>query len=199
MDVQPLFRHLSPAIVVDVETGGLDPLTSPLLEVAVGIVQDGYLVDVYAARVLPYDPERVDPEAAQVVGYTDAEEWAQSGAVSEAEALRGALDFVQAHHREERVTWIGHNAAFDRGFLAAAAKRTDLAFLGEHCRHRDIDTMVLATVPQAAGILPSRSLDALCLGAGVERSGRRFHSAAEDVRLTWAALGWLLLHLRWRA
>ena len=196
-DVQAFLRQLSPALVVDVETGGLDPSTAPILEVAVGVVLDGYLGDVLRWRVLPYADAPIDPEAVALVGFTGTAGWARQGAVSEEEAL-GQLDqHLRGFPAHRAFTWIGHNTPFDRAMLRAASARAGVRFLGEACGHRDIDTMAIATVAQATGIVSSRSLEALTTAAGLRRKEPRIHRADEDVRLTWAVLGWLLAHLRW--
>ncbi len=76
----------------------------------------------------------IPPEIVQLTGITDRDVY---GAPGEAEAVRAFLDFVGD------LPLVAHNAAFDIGFITAAAKRSGLAF----------DPVYIDTLPIAQALL----------------------------------------------
>jgi ribonuclease T len=125
------FRGFLP-VVVDVETGGFHSATDALLEIAavlIDITPAGELVRgaTHSFHVQPFAGARLDPAALTVNG------------IDPFHPLRPALperDAVQRVFREvrhalhahgcTRAILVGHNAAFDLGFLNAVVARADL-------------------------------------------------------------------------
>jgi ribonuclease T len=125
------FRGFLP-VVVDVETGGFHSTTDALLEIAavlIDITAAGELVRgaTHSFHVQPFEGGRLDPAALTVNG------------IDPFHPLRPALperDALQRIFREvrhalhaygcTRAILVGHNAAFDLGFLNAVVARADL-------------------------------------------------------------------------
>jgi ribonuclease T len=125
------FRGFLP-VVVDVETGGFHSTTDALLEIAavlIDITAAGELVRgaTHSFHVQPFEGARLDPAALIVNG------------IDPFHPLRPALperDAVQRVFREvrhalqahgcTRAILVGHNAAFDLGFVNAVVARADL-------------------------------------------------------------------------
>jgi len=123
------FRGFLP-VVVDVETGGFNAETDALLEIAVvtiGMDNDGFVhpQPAVSAHVDPFPGANIDPRSLEITGIDPSHPF--RGALAE----RAALDHVFAAVRQamrnsdcQRAILVGHNAAFDLGFLNAAVRRT---------------------------------------------------------------------------
>lgn len=122
------FRGFLP-VVVDVETGGFDAERDALLEIAaVPVTMDGegYLrpQSAIAAHVEPFPGANLDPRALEVTGIDPDNPL--RGAMSERLALDHVFNAVRQamrHHGCQRAVLVGHNAAFDLGFVNAAVRR----------------------------------------------------------------------------
>src|ERR1700689_590227 len=125
------FRGFLP-VVVDVETGGFHATTDALLEIAavlIDITAEGALVRgaTHSFHVQPYAGARLDP-AALVVNGSDPFHPLRP-ALPERDALQRVFREVRhaLHaHGCTRAILVGHNAAFDLGFLNAVVARADL-------------------------------------------------------------------------
>ncbi|HEY9111053.1 MAG TPA: ribonuclease T [Rhodanobacteraceae bacterium] len=189
------FRGFLP-VVVDVETGGFDAQHDALLEIAavvVGMDGDGMLVPepVVSTHVEAFSGSHIDPKSLEVTGIDPDQPL--RGALPE----RAALDLIFGPVRAaikangcQRAILVGHNAAFDLGFLNAAVQRTG------HKRNpfhpfSCFDTATLAGLAYGQTVL-SRAVQA----AGYEWNANYAHSAVYDAERT-AALFCTIVN-RWR-
>ena len=177
------FRGYLP-VVVDVETGGFDAERHALLEIAAvpiemdgeGLVRCGPTVSMH---VNPFPGAVIDPKALEITGIDVDHPF--RGALDE----RAALDHIfkpirEAVRREgcQRAILVGHNAAFDLGFLNAAVRRV------AHKRNpfhpfSCFDTATLAGLAYGQTVL-SRAAHA----AGLEWNQNEAHSAVYDAENT---------------
>lgn len=123
------FRGFLP-VVVDVETGGFDAERDALLEIAVvviGMDEQGLLYPepAVSTHVEAFPGANIDPRALEITGIDPDHPFRN------ALAERAALDHVFTPVRKalkaaecQRAILVGHNAAFDLGFLNAAVRRT---------------------------------------------------------------------------
>lgn len=77
-------------LVIDTETGSLDPSTGALLDIAAVELRDGEISRTFRRRILPEPGLLIEPEAVACNAYS-AERWAELGAVNEVDAI---LDFL---------------------------------------------------------------------------------------------------------
>jgi ribonuclease T len=177
------FRGFLP-VVVDVETGGFDARGDALLEIAAVIVSmdgNGVLTPepVVSTHVEAFPGSHIDPKSLEVNGIDPDQPL--RGAVPE----RTALDLIFKPVREaikangcQRAILVGHNAAFDLGFLNAAVQRTG------HKRNpfhpfSCFDTATLGGLAYGQTVL-SRAVQA----AGFEWNADAAHSAVYDAERT---------------
>lgn len=190
------FRGFLP-VVVDVETGGFDAERHALLEIAASPIEmdaDGRVFPgpVVSTHVIPFAGAEIDPKALEITGI-DVDHPLR-GAINE----RAALDHLFAPIRQaikrygcQRAILVGHNAAFDLGFLNAAVRRTS------HKRNpfhpfSCFDTATLAGLAFGQTVL-SRAVQA----AGIAWNSAEAHSAVYDTERT-AELFCTIVN-RWRA
>ncbi|KZC40280.1 UNVERIFIED_ORG: ribonuclease T, partial [Rhodanobacter sp. FW104-R5] len=123
------FRGFLP-VVVDVETGGFDAEHDALLEIAaVPLAMDaaGYLYrqPTVSTHVEPFPGANLDPRSLEITGIDPGNPL--RGALAERQALDHVFQVVREAVREagcQRAILVGHNAAFDLGFLNQAVRRT---------------------------------------------------------------------------
>ncbi len=177
------FRGYLP-VVVDVETGGFNAETDALLEIAavmIDIGADGVLRRglTHNYHVKPFEGAKIEPAALQVNG------------IDPFHPLRPALpehDALQRIFREirhamkaydcRRAILVGHNAAFDLGFLNATVKRADIKRNPFH-PFSCFDTATLAGAALGQTVLAKAAIV-----AGLEWDKASAHSAHYDAERT---------------
>ena len=111
----------------DIETTGLDGEKDRITEIGAVRIVNGRIADCFQTFVDPEMP--IPPEIVQLTGITDRDVY---GAPSEKEAVAAFIRFVGG------MPLVAHNAAFDLGFITAAARRGGLDF-----DPVDIDTLAI--------------------------------------------------------
>ncbi|MDE2090230.1 MAG: ribonuclease T [Gammaproteobacteria bacterium] len=190
------FRGYLP-VVVDVETGGFNPQTDALLEIAAVTLrmdEQGMLhPDVtHASHVSPFPGANMDPAALAFNGIDPYHPLRP--ARPESEALQALFHEVrQALKQNEctRAILVGHNAFFDLSFLNAAVARTGIKRNPFH-PFSSFDTVSLCGLAFGQTVL-SRAARAADLSWDDERA----HSAAYDAGRT-AELFCIVVN-RWQA
>ena len=125
------FRGYLP-VVIDVECGGFHAATDALLEIAATLIDmgdDGTLRrgETYSYHVQPVPGARLDPAALAVTGIDPHHPLRP--ALPERDALQRIFREIRHAVRAyecRRAILVGHNAAFDLGFLNAAVARADV-------------------------------------------------------------------------
>ncbi|MGM0570378.1 ribonuclease T [Marinobacter sp.] len=192
------FRGFLP-VVVDVETGGFNPRTDALLEVAAVLVtmdEEGWLHrgETISRHVHPFEGANLEQSA---LDFTGIDPWAEDrDAVHEKDALREVFLPIRKAVKAygcKRAVLVGHNATFDHNFVFAAAERADIKRNPFH-PFSTFDTATLAGLAYGHTVLAEA-----CKRAGIEFSNREAHSAAYDAEKTadlfcgivnrWKALG----------
>ncbi|ROR35032.1 ribonuclease T [Inmirania thermothiophila] len=177
------FRGYLP-VVVDVETGGLNPDTDALLEVAAVLIEmdeAGRLRRgaTHARHVLPFEGARLDPKALEITGIDPWHPFRD--ARPEKEALQEIFRPIRRALREtgcNRAVLVGHNPAFDLAFLKAAVRRCGIKRDPFH-PFATFDTATLAGVALGQTVL-AKAVEA----AGMEWQSSEAHSAIYDAERT---------------
>ena len=177
------FRGFMP-VVIDVETGGLDPKKHALLEIAAVLLDidaNGKLHprETIHTHVQPFEGSVMDPEALKLTKIDPYHPF--RFAVEEKKALEKVFKPVkQALHDHccQRAVLVGHNAWFDLFFLKAAVQRSRIKSNPFHA-FTTFDTATLGALAYGQTVL----------ARAVEASGARFdrdeaHSAIYDAERT---------------
>jgi len=177
------FRGFLP-VVVDIETGGFDSEKDALLEIAAVIVRmddQGLLHPdpVVSTHVVPFPGANIDPRSLEITGIDPTHPF--RAAVEEREALDVIFRPIRKALREnecQRAILVGHNAAFDIGFLNAAIRRTGHKKSPFHL-FSCFDTATLAGLAYGQTVL-----NKAVLAAGFEWNASEAHSAVYDAERT---------------
>jgi ribonuclease T len=177
------FRSFLP-VVVDVETGGVNPRTDALLEIAAVIVRmdehgDLYRANTTACHVRPFPGANLDPASMAVTGIDPDHPF--RGALPEAEAINHIFKGVRREVKSTKCTraiLVGHNAYFDLGFINAAVARNGVKRNPFH-PFSCFDTVTLGGLAFGQTVL-ARAAGA----AGIPWDKNEAHSAIYDAERT---------------
>ena len=181
--IRQRFRGFLP-VVVDVETGGFNPKTDALLDIAAVILKlddDGWLRrgETHRFHVLPF-PEANIETAALEVNRIDPHHPLRP-AIPERDALQRVFREVRQEMRDTgctRAILVGHNAHFDLSFLNEAVARASIKRNPFH-PFSVFDTATLGGVALGQTVL-ARAADVAGLGWDADAA----HSAAYDAEQT---------------
>ncbi len=173
------FRGFLP-VVIDVETGGFNSATDALLEIAAVLIDmdtDGTLKRgaTHSFHVKPFEGGRLDPTSLSVTGIDPYHPLRP--ALPERDALQRIFREIRHAVRAyncRRAILVGHNAAFDLGFLNAAIARSEVKRNPFH-PFSCFDTATLAGAALGQTVLAKA-----VTVAGLEWDASSAHSAAYD-------------------
>ena len=177
------FRGFLP-VVIDVETGGFNSATDALLEISAVLIvldADGNLQrgESHAYHVQPFEGANIEPAALAVNGIDPRHPLRP--AIPERDALQRIFREVRAAMRAadcRRAVLVGHNAAFDLGFVNAAVARTDIKRNPFH-PFSCFDTATLAGVALGQTVLAKATVV-----ANIDWDSSSAHSARYDAERT---------------
>jgi ribonuclease T len=177
------FRGFLP-VVVDVETGGFNSKTDALLEIAAVLVDfgDGGILtrgETFRYHVKPFEGANMEPASLAVNGIDP--DHPLRPAIDERDALQRLFREIRKAVRDNgcsRAILVGHNAAFDLGFLNEAIERSAIKRNPFH-PFSCFDTATLCGVAFGQTVL-ARAVAA----AGFEFDESLAHSAAYDAEIT---------------
>lgn len=189
------FRGFLP-VVVDVETAGFNARTDALLEIAVALLSfddNGFLhiEQSLEAQIEPFSNANIEQSALDFTGIDPYDLERES--VPERDALEKMFNPIRKSikkHDCKRAILVGHNAAFDQGFVNAATKRAEINRNPFH-PFSTFDTATLAGLAFGQTVLSKA-----CQVAGIAFDNKQAHSALYDTIKT-AELFCLIVN-RWK-
>lgn len=185
------FRGFLP-VVVDLETGGLNPETDALLEIAVVLInmsESGYLSrgETHFCHVLPFAGANIEPASLEITGIDPYHPF--RFAIDEKQALEQTFQPIYDTIKQakcERAVLVGHNANFDLSFIQAACKRTRLKQNPFH-KFTTFDTATLSALAMGETVLAKAAI-----AAGMEFDHEQAHSAIYDAEKTADLFCWIV-------
>jgi ribonuclease T len=177
------FRTYLP-VVVDVETGGLNPQTDALLQIAAVVLRmddEGRLFPAatHSCHVQAFEGANIDPKSIELNGIKVDHPLRM--AIPEHDALTRIFKPIRQEIQETgctRAILIGHNSFFDLAFLNAAVERAGIKRNPFH-PFSSFDTATLGGLAYGQTVL-AKAMAA----AGLEWDGRSAHSAIYDAEKT---------------
>ena len=177
------FRGYLP-VVVDVETGGFNPRTDALLEIAAVMLEmdetgNWRVGETHFAHTLPFPDANIEASA---LAYNHIDPFHPlRAAIPEHEALRKILKPIRLSVKKNactRAVLVGHNPAFDLAFLDAALRRNNIKRNPFH-PFTTFDTATLGGLAVGQTVL-ARAVES----AGLSWNGNEAHSAVYDAAKT---------------
>ncbi len=176
------FRGFLP-VVVDVETGGFNPQTDALLEIAAVIpsLNNGKLKpeNTFSTHVEAFEGANIDPKSLEVNGINPY------SPLRIARSEHDALNYIFTPIRQAvkahgctRAILVGHNAFFDLSFVNAAVERTGIKRNPFH-PFSNFDTVTLSGLAYGQTVL-AKAVQA----AGLSWDANEAHSALYDAERT---------------
>ena len=189
------FRGYLP-VIIDVETAGLNAKTDALLELAaitVKMDEQGNLLPDQKCHfhIQPFEGANINPDAIKFNGI-DVDNPLR-GAVSENIAISEMFKMVRRAQKEadcQRSIIVAHNAAFDQGFIMAAAQRTNAKRNPFH-PFSTFDTATLSGFMFGQTVLIKA-----CQAANIPFDSRQAHSALYDTERTAELFSYMVNHLK---
>ena len=177
------FRGYLP-VIIDIETAGFNPKKNALLEIAAVIVEINShhqleVTERYTTHVVPFKNSELDPAALKFNGIDPHHPFRM--AIDEKEALELLFKPIKlAVKRNEctRAILVGHNPAFDIGFLNAAIHRTQIKRSPFH-PFSTFDTATLGGLAYQQTVLAK-----IARAAGLDWDNEKAHSALYDAEKT---------------
>lgn len=177
------FRGFLP-VIIDIETAGFNPKKNALLEIAAVIVEfDGNrnleITERYTTHVIPFKNSELD-EAALKFNKIDPHHPFRM-AIDEKDALNMLFKPIKEAVKRNNCTraiLVGHNPAFDIGFLNAAIQRTQIKRSPFH-PFSTFDTATLGGLVYQQTVLAK-----MAQAAGLEWDNDKAHSALYDAEKT---------------
>ena len=176
------FREFMP-VVLDLETGGVNPIRNAILQIAVVLLdwQSARLVpgESYSWEVTPFEGSLISETSIQM-NHIDPNDESRNSQ-NEDECLRDCNRIIRKRLRAEeckRALLVGHNAHFDRSFYRCAMYRNKIKRDPFHL------FTVLDTASLSALVYGHTVLSIACERAGIEYDIDLAHSAPYDAKVT---------------
>ena len=176
------FRKYLP-VVVDLETGGFNPLNNAILEIAITLVEEEddllFVGETFRFHIEPYEGLLVEQESLEFTKINL--DHPLRNAVTEDFALKALFKIInKARDKYEcsRAILVGHNAHFDSSFMNAAVERNKIKRSPFH------PFSVLDTVTLGALVTNQTVLARICESLEVDYDSKEAHSAAYDSDVT---------------
>ncbi len=177
------FRGFFP-IVIDVETGGFNPETDALLEIAAVFLdmdEQGNLFPhtTIQKNIIPFDGANIEESSLEFTGIDPFDPDRES--ISEHDALLELFSEIRAAKNDnacKRAILVGHNAQFDLSFINAATKRNRIKRNPLHS-FSCFDTVTLAALALGETVLANA-----CEVADINFNQKYAHNAAYDAEKT---------------
>lgn len=157
---------------IDIETTGLNLLKNEIIEIGCVITNPELeTIEEFELKIKPENIESADPVALKVNHYNE-KDWEDAGSLKEAMKV--------LKEKTKDCIMVGHNVAFDAGFLEYAFNKTDLL---NAMHYHKLDTISFAWAKlHREPDLEHFSLRELCERFNIKNE--RAHSALPDARAT---------------
>lgn len=169
-------------LVLDTETGGLDPQQHSLLQVGMMVCENGQVLEKVRINIV-HETYHVTARAMEV----NKIDLAKHTGLTPAQAVEAIVAFVKKHFPKPAQV-VGHNVSFDIGFMKAL-----FSSHGINCddvfSYRLLDTSSFARILEFAGVIKKGgSLGQLAKQFGIPYDEKALHDALVDCEVTYALL-----------
>jgi DNA polymerase III epsilon subunit-like protein len=174
-------------LIIDCETGGLDPANTSILSIAAVVWNQGAIEDQFYTLVA--EPTIIANASALKVNKLTVER-VQAEGMSPSNTFDAIRMMMMKHDMRGAVTLAGHNVAFDVGYLKRLMRLAGILDknYGEYFSYRSLCTITGALLLEQAGRIElpggSASLDSLVKLWNITLSREGGHNALNDALAT---------------
>lgn len=171
-------------LFLDTETTSVDHTTGSVLQISCKFYDNGINTKNFN-EMLGTDLPNVDLGALRVnrIPYSTIDSLPQ-----EKFAVKKFVDWVLSlpNSKQDPITIVAHNAAFDTGFIKALLAKYNITGFENVVGYRVLDTQVISRFLNEAGVFKAKSsgLRDTALALGVQFDELKLHDATIDVQLT---------------
>lgn len=173
---------------IDVETGGLNPQKSALLQIGCILEIDGEIEEELTYNIQPHLKDELDPKALAVNGLTKETIDTFARPMDSYTAFTSCMgEYVNKFDRKDKFHFIGYNSqAFDAPFIRAFFGKCKDKYYGSWFFHPTIDVMILAahSLRKTRHELPNFKLGTVAKALGVDFDPEQLHDAMYDIKVT---------------
>ena len=176
------FRKYLP-VVVDIETGGFNPETNAILEIAITLIEEKnnklFVGETFRHHITPFEGSVVEKESLEFTKIKLDHPLRTS--LSEVDAIKDLFKIINKTKNKyecSRAILVGHNAHFDSSFLTAAYERNKIKKTPFH-KFSVIDTVSLGVLATGQTVLAR-----ICDELDIDYDNNEAHSAAYDSNVT---------------
>ena len=176
------FRKYLP-VVVDIETGGFNPETNAILEIAITLIEEKnnklFVGETFRHHITPFEGSVVEKESLEFTKIKLDHPLRTS--LSEVDAIKDLFKIINKTKNKyecSRAIIVGHNAHFDSSFLTAAYERNKIKKTPFH-KFSVIDTVSLGVLATGQTVLAR-----ICDELDIDYDNDEAHSAAYDSNVT---------------
>lgn len=179
-------------IYIDVETGGLSPKVSALLQLSGVIEIDNKVAESFNYFIKPFATNTVEPAALKANNLDLAEIEAQDSRFKDPRFIYKEFTtmlgkYVDKFTRSDKFFFVGYNSqSFDAEFVREFFYKNNDKYYGSWFFHPTIDVMLMAAfklMDKRAG-MPDFKLATVASTLGVTVDATRLHDAMYDIDLT---------------
>jgi DNA polymerase-3 subunit epsilon len=175
-------------VYIDVETGGVDPRTCAMLQIAMVVEIHGDVQEKYESKIAPFPDDEIYDKALEVNNFTKEQikEFPPPGEVY------GAITdifkrYVNRYSKQDKFFFIGYNShAFDMPFVRKFFEKNNDKYFGSWFFYPSIDIMILAaqSLRTQRNQMLNFKLGTVAQALGVSPDPTKLHDALYDIELT---------------
>lgn len=171
-------------LYLDVETTGLNSWSNDIIQIAIIIEIDGEVKEEFTSTVKPFNPDKCDPKALAIHGYTkvDFEGFVEPHTVYK-QIIELMSKYVDRYSKEDKFTPVGYNVKFDCDFLKSFFRKNGDQYYGSWFNWRMIDPLYLLHYLDYRSkiALPNYKLGFVCKHFNIPVQA---HDATSDIKAT---------------
>ena len=173
---------------IDVETGGLDCDSNPLLQLSGIIEVDDKEVDKFDWYIQPFIYDKLDPIAMQMLGLDPAVDDRFLNPKDVIYKFTSLLDdYVDKYDKKDKFFFVGYNShSFDMPFVRKFFEKNKHKFFGSYFFYPSIDVMLLYGLlfMDRRTKMENFKLITVAKEAGLEIDEEKFHDGMYDIFIT---------------
>jgi DNA polymerase-3 subunit epsilon len=171
-----------------VETGGLNPKKSALLQLA-GIIEiDGKEECDFNYLIAPFDDDEIVQKALEVNGFSMEQVKKFTSPEKSYNQFVKLLDsYVSKYNKQDKFFFVGYNShSFDMPFVRTFFTKNKNKFFGSYFHYPSLDVMILALeeLKEERPRMKNFKLSTVAKEMGIELEEASLHDALYDIKLT---------------